>query len=165
MGFVVLGEQDRRQVRFRGASGQRQQVLLQQALLHQLLFQPHRHGRHKGAEPARRKRQIGLQQPLKFDQRLLIKHDCAEVRQSDAPLAQTVANRLGGKPRIVLLARKPLFLGRRQDLPVSDQAGRAIVIESRDAQDIGHYVPSLSVEDRPLTGIGGRSKDERTRPA
>ena len=61
----------------------------------------------------RRKRQISLQQPLKLDEGFLIEHDGAEGRHGDAPLAQTVADRPVRKPRIVLLARKPLFLGRR----------------------------------------------------
>jgi len=86
---------------------------------------------------------IGLKQSLKLDKGFFIEHDVAEIRQGDFPFTQTVTDGSAGKPRIVLLAGKSLFLRGRDDLPVSHQAGRAIVIEGRDAQNIRHELNAV----------------------
>ena len=45
-------------------------------------------------------------------------------------------DRVFGKGRIVLLAREPLLLRRRNDPPIAHQARGAVVVESGDAEDV-----------------------------
>jgi len=46
-----------------------------------------------------------------------------------------------GEARVVLLAGEALLLGRRDDAPVIEQTGSAVVIEGGDAQDAHARLP------------------------
>jgi hypothetical protein len=60
-----------------------------------------------------------------------------DVIETNAGRRQTVANRVGGKIGVALLARKALLLPGGDDLAISQQAGCAIVIESGNAENVG----------------------------
>ena len=59
-------------------------LLAQQAFLEQLLPQPERDRHPERAKAARRERDIGLQQPLEFEERLVVEHDVVEAVGGDA---------------------------------------------------------------------------------
>src|SRR5215471_5717910 len=132
MRFVMLAEEQLRQLRLLQAVAQRQELGLEQLLLEQLLLQPDRHRRHERPEPARRKRQIGLQQSLELHQRLVVERDVAQVAQRDAAFTKTVTNRFTREPGVMLLAREAFLLRGGDDFAVSQQARGAVVIEGRD---------------------------------
>jgi hypothetical protein len=52
----------------------------------------------------------------------------------------------------MLLAGKPLFLGRGDDLAVHDQGGGGIMVESRDAWDFGHTKVPVASCPLPIAG-------------
>src|SRR5690349_16141141 len=115
----------------------------------QLLFYPHRHRLAKRTIACRRKREISLQQPLKFRQRLVVKRDVIELIRSQPRLAQAILDRNLRKLLVVLLPREPLLLSRRHNLAVYDQRRRRIVVESRDAENGGHELtcfPKLPIQ-------------------
>ena len=114
------------------------QLLSQQALLEQLFLQPQRNRHLEGAETCRRQRDIGLEQPLEFQERLVVENDMVDVGKPCARGFQTVADRMHRKRRIVLLAREAFFLRGRFDAAVLDQRGCAVVIEGGDAENT-HY--------------------------
>ena len=66
------------------------QLVAQQLLLEQLLFQPERDRHAKGAKALGRKRQIGFEQPLKLEERLVVKCDVVDLAKRDAALAQAI---------------------------------------------------------------------------
>ncbi len=86
-------------------------------------------------QPARRARDVGLEQPLELDERLLVEADVIDLRRRDAGFAQAVLDRLRRKRRVVLLAREALLLRRRDDAAVLDQAGGRIVVVGGDSED------------------------------
>ena len=45
------------------------------------------------AEAARREREIGLEQPLELEERLVVEHDVVELAQPAAGLGQTIGDR------------------------------------------------------------------------
>ena len=61
-------------------------VPFQGGLQIELFLQPDRHGRDKGAEAPRRIGQVGLQQPLELDQRLVVEDDLIDIGQRDTGL-------------------------------------------------------------------------------
>jgi hypothetical protein len=118
---------------------ERAEFLLQQILQQQLLLQPDRHRRQERAQSPRRIGQIGLQQSLELDQRLVVEDHMIQVRQRDAASVQTVADRIGRKARVVLLAREAFLLRGSQDLAVAHQAGGTVVVVCGDTEDMdGH---------------------------
>jgi hypothetical protein len=110
-------------------------LVAQQRLLEQLLLQPQRHGHAEGVEAARGEGEIGLEQPLELEERLVVEGDVVDVRQLDAGRVETVVHRVLREAGIVLLAGEALFLSRTDELAVRDQRRGAVVIESRDSQD------------------------------
>src|SRR5438309_371175 len=84
-------------------------------------------------KPAWSECEIGLEEALELHEGLVVERDVAQVAERDAPFPETVADRFGREPGIVLLAIEPLLLRRRDDLAVAKKTRRAIVVESRDA--------------------------------
>src|SRR5687768_16909660 len=113
----------------------RTQFVAEQAALEQLLAEPKRDGMPERGEAVRRKRKISLKQPLELEKRLVVKGYVIDVAENRAAFCQTVTQRIYWKPRIVLLAREPLFLGGRNDAAVLNQGGGAVLIKGRKAQD------------------------------
>ena len=73
-------------------------------------------------EAARREGEIGFEQPLEFQERLLVEDDIVDVLERDAGLLEAIADRVDREARVLLLAREALLLRRRDDLAVDQQA-------------------------------------------
>src|SRR5262245_30877840 len=136
VGLVVLAEEDRGKRRRRVAAGERPQLVLEKALQEHLLLEPDGHGRHEGSDAPRRERQVRLEQALQLDEGLVVEGDVAQVAEADPALAQAVARGVNREPRVVLLPREALLLGRRHDLAVAHQTRGAVVVEGGDAEDV-----------------------------
>ena len=77
-----------------------------------------------------------MQNAVKFYERLLIKSDIVEVLGCDAACVQTVVDGVPWKSRIVLLSREAFLLCCRDDLPITHEAGGAVMVVGRKAKDI-----------------------------
>ena len=64
-------------------------LVAQQRLLEQLLLQPQRHGHAERREPARRIGEIGLEQPLELQERLVVEGHIIDIGHLDAGTAET----------------------------------------------------------------------------
>src|SRR5262249_2948973 len=83
----------------------------------------------------RRECQIGLEQALELEEGLVVENDVVHVLDRDAAGGEAIVDRPGGKIGIVPLARKPLFLGRGNDLAVAHQGGGAVVVEGGEPEN------------------------------
>ena len=102
MALVVLGEE---QLAVDPAARRRGlERLLQVRLLEQLLLDPERHRHAERAKAARRIGEIGLEQALELDERLLEEDDMVDAVEVDACRIQAIADGLCGKAGIMLLA-------------------------------------------------------------
>ena len=110
-------------------------LLLQQALLKQLLLEPERHRHLERAEATGRIGEVGLDQPLELQEGFVIEHDVIDFVQAAPRLGQAIVDGPAGKAGIVLLTGEALFLRRRDDAAVIEQRGRAVVIERRNAEN------------------------------
>jgi hypothetical protein len=54
----------------------------------------------------------------------------------DLRLCQAIVDRVLREAMVVLLSGEPFFLGRRDDVSVTNQGGRTIVIVSRDSENV-----------------------------
>ncbi len=87
-------------------------------------------------KPRGAKREIGFEQALELQERLVVEDDVVDVVELDAGLRRgNTAIALCGKAGIVLLAREALLLRGRDDLAVLDQRRGAVVIEGRNPED------------------------------
>jgi hypothetical protein len=111
------------------------EFLPQQVLEEKLFPQPQGNRHAEGAEPPRREGEIGLDQSLELEERLVVEHHMVDVPQGGPPLLEAIADRVPRKPRIVLLAGEALLLGGCDNATVLDQRGRAVVVEGRDPED------------------------------
>ena len=73
------------------------EFLAQQVLLEQLLPQPERDRHLEGAEAARRQRDIGFQQPLEFQERLVVEDDVIDVGKAGAGGFQAIGDRVASE--------------------------------------------------------------------
>ena len=69
--------------------------------------------------PLRRIGEVGLEQPLELDERLVVEDDVVDVVERDLAFAQAILDRVGREVGVVLLAREALFLRGRDDLAVA----------------------------------------------
>jgi hypothetical protein len=74
-------------------------------------------------------RKIGLQEALKLEDGLIVESDVINVVDRQSLRLQTVLGRVFGKFGIMLLSSEPLLLGGGNDLSISNETRRAIVIE------------------------------------
>ena len=112
------------------------QLLQDRAALEELVLHPHGKRGAEGGEAFRREREIGLEQPLELEERLVVERDVVDFR---GPRAGGLQARLDGvmrEARVVLLAREALLLRRRRDLAVDDQRRRGVVVIGGDAEDL-----------------------------
>ena len=144
MAQVVLGEQQLRSPSRRPAS-KRFSSSRSSSFWNSFSLQPERDRHAERAEAARREGEVGLEQPLELQERLVVEDDVVDVAELDAGLGQAVVDRVRGKARIVLLAGEALLLRRGDDAPVLDQRGGAVVVEGRDAEDAHAAPPQNSV--------------------
>ena len=83
-----------------------------------------------------------MQDTVELEERLFVEGDVIEVADLDAAFTQAVLQGVLRKTRVVLLAGEPFLLGRGDDLSVAHEARRAVVIESRYAEDVHlRFVP------------------------
>src|ERR1700682_3008577 len=80
-------------------------------------------------EPLRRVRQIGLDQPLELQKRLVVEPDVVDLLRRQAGAFETELDRADRERIVVLLARETLFLRGRDDASVHDERGCRVVIE------------------------------------
>ena len=104
------------------------QFVPQNAFQQEFFFEPHRHGREKRFNPSRRESNVGFQEALELDQRLVIEHEILEVPKRNPAFLQAVADRVGWEPGIELFPREALLLSGRHDLTIANQACSAVVI-------------------------------------
>ena len=123
------------------------QLLHEQVFQKQLLPQPQRDRHAEGPVASRREAQIGLEQALELHERLVVEHHSVEIPQRDAALGQAVADGVKREARVVLLARKALFLRGGDDAAVLKQRCGAVVVERRDSEDV-HCRSEQRVDER-----------------
>jgi hypothetical protein len=114
------------------------QLVIHRAAKVQLFLQPHGNRLAEVAESPRGIGQHRLQQALELRQRLVVEGDVVELLGRNAGSGQARGNCLRWEACVVLLTAEPLFLGSGDDLPVTHERRRAVVIESRDAEDRRH---------------------------
>ena len=77
-----------------------------------------------------------MEDPVEFQERLLVKRDVIQVADFDAAFAEAVFDGLGGEGGIVFFAREPFLLGGGDNLAIANQARGAVVVKSRKAEDV-----------------------------
>src|SRR5215831_4207460 len=85
------------------------QLSPEEILLKQLLPEPERDRHPKRAEPARRERDVGFEEPLELEEWLIVEGDLVDLIEPDPRFGETVVQGLVRKTRVVLLAAEPLF--------------------------------------------------------
>jgi hypothetical protein len=144
MGKMVLSEQNARWIEigryFCELAGE-------PFFLKQLFAQPDRDRHLKGPQSPRGERDIGLQQPLELQKRLVIENDGVEIGKTAARLFQAIFDRGERKARIVLFPAEPFFLGRGDDRSVCDKRGGAVVVQRRDAEN-AHRRSEQGIDER-----------------
>ena len=98
------------------------------ALQIQFVREPHRHGGDKGSETTGSVAQVGLKQALELDQRFIVKDEMGQIRAADFRFRHAVSDRVRRKTRVVLSATKAFLLCRSDYRPITNDAGRTIVI-------------------------------------
>ena len=76
----------------------------------------------KERNPLRRKRQIGLEQPLELQERLVVEDDVVDLVEPTLPSPRQYSTALMREAGVVLLAREALLLRGRDDAPVATSA-------------------------------------------
>src|SRR5262249_44769420 len=132
MALMVLGKQQPFQI---DARPELLEFVAQQDFLEQFFLEPQRHRHAERTEAARRKGEIGLEQPIEFQERFVVEGDVIDLGDADAAGVKAIARGVMGKTRVVLLAGEALLLGGRHDAAVREQAGGAVVIKRRYAEN------------------------------
>lgn len=102
----------------------------------ELLLDPERAGLEERREAARGGLQVDLEDPLELEERLVVEADVRQILGFDSGLAEAVRDRARREGGVTLDAGEPLLLRRGHDLAVAEQAGRAVVVERGDAEDV-----------------------------
>jgi hypothetical protein len=118
------------------ARRQRLQLLQDGAALEQLVLHPQRQRLAERGEAARREGEIGLEQPLELEERLVVESHAVELPGPHAGDLQAGADGVVREGRVVLAPRKALLLRGGRDPAVDHQRGRAVVVVGRDAEDL-----------------------------
>src|SRR5437870_362197 len=100
----------------------------------QLFFHPQRYRFQERTESRRRVVEISLQQPIKFQQWLIVKADIVQLIRGNAGFFKTITSRMQREIMIVFDAREAFFLGGRDNLSVDDKAGGRVMIKRRNAE-------------------------------
>ena len=75
--------------------------------------------------------QVGFEETLEFEERLVVESDVVEVLGLEAGLGQAVGDCLVRELVIVLAAGEPFLLGRSDEFAIDKQDGCRIVVEGR----------------------------------
>ena len=148
MAQVMLGKQEA--LRPIHVAGKPLQFFDQQGALEQFLAQPERHRHAKRREPLGGEAEIGLQQPLEFQERLVVKGNAVDIGAADPTRRQTIGDGFAGKAGVVLLAGEALLLRCCDHAAVLDQCRRAVVIVGGNAENAhrGHELEKRVDEGR-----------------
>ncbi|OQA55636.1 MAG: hypothetical protein BWY42_01390 [Candidatus Omnitrophica bacterium ADurb.Bin277] len=111
-------------------------LLLNEGFHPKLLLDPHGNRLEEGPDPLRGACEVAFKDAFKFQEGFVVKRDNIEVFRRDPAFSQAIFDRVRRETEVVLLPRKPLFLRRRDDLPVTDKARGAVMIKSRDAENL-----------------------------
>src|SRR3954452_3632426 len=111
------------------------QFLDQRPALEELVLDPHRQRGAERREALRRKGEIGLEQPLELEERLVVERDEVDLRRPCPGRRQAGGDRLVREARVVLLAREAFFLRGGGYLAVDEERRRGVVVIRRDAED------------------------------
>ena len=127
---MVLGEQDLPLVL---------QLFADQLRDPELLLQPDRHRFGEGTEASRERGKIRGEEPLEFQERLVVESDVVQIFRCDLPRLEAVLDGLMGEPLIVLLASEALLGGGSDQAPMLNETGGGVMIEGRDPQDVDRH--------------------------
>src|SRR5439155_7071737 len=131
MGLVMLREDDFAAI---------VQFLAYQLLHPDLFLDPQGNGFEKGANAGRSARQVGVQDPIKFQERFFIKNYKINFLNPDASLPQAIFDCGPGKGGIMFFAGETFLLCRSNNLSIANQARRAIVVKSGNAQNADRFL-------------------------
>src|SRR6266851_2493768 len=95
-----------------------------------LLLHPERQRFEKRTESGGRIIEVGFEQTVEFQQRLVIEAYVVQVFGVEFGFAETVERGVEWETMVMLYARESFFLRRSYDLAVNDQTGGGVVIES-----------------------------------
>jgi hypothetical protein len=149
VGFVVLGVEQ-----LAGVA----QLVPQLPVQVELVFDPEGAGHEEGLEACRRDPQIGLQDALELEQRLVVEPDVSQIPNLDSRLRQTVRHSLSREGGIPLLPGKPFLLGRGHDLAVPEQTCGAVVVVCGYAK----YVRTHTLAPSAATAVTGASREKNS---
>ena len=97
---------------------------------------PKRYRHQKTSQTGWRIREIGMQNPIEFQERLFVERHVIELIDVEAAFTKAISHRVLRKTRVVLFACESFFLGRCNDFSFAHQACRAVVIKSGQTEDI-----------------------------
>ena len=102
----------------------------------EFLLEPEGEPHEEELEPRGRVRDVGLEQALELQERLVVEDDQVEVAFPDACFLEAVVDRVLREAIVVLLPRETLFLRGSDDFAIAHQCGGAVVIIRGDPEDI-----------------------------
>jgi hypothetical protein len=108
---------------------ERAQLIAQQLLLKQLLFQPEGDRHAEGAKSPGCEGDVSFEQALEFEEWLIVKRDVVHFAKADAALVQAIGERMVRETGIMVRAREAFLLGSGDDLSVDDERRCTVVIE------------------------------------
>jgi hypothetical protein len=85
---------------------------------------------------AGRNGEVRLQDAMKLEQRLLVEGDRFEIAARDSRFGQAVADGIIREAPVVLDPAEAFLLRRGDDVSVADDAGRRVVIEAAQSQNL-----------------------------
>src|SRR2546423_2976150 len=128
MRFMVLGKNDRTFV---------MKFLAQVRLEPDFFLHPDGHCLQKRGQAARRTGEIGREESLEFQKWFFIERDQIELgRVRQAGLAQAIIDRVSREAGVMFFPGETLLLRGRKDFAIAHEAGRAVVIKGRDAENV-----------------------------
>ena len=83
----------------------------------------------KGAPAVRRESEVGFEQPVKFQQRLFIKHHISHIFYIDSGVTQAECDRLPGVSGVILDPAEPFLLCGSRNSTVFQQYGGGIMVK------------------------------------
>jgi hypothetical protein len=108
----------------------------------QLLLEPVGKAHQEHLEAGRPVGEVGLEQAVELEQRLVVERHQIEIGGAQSALAQAVLHGARGESGVVLLAGEPLLLGGGHELAVHQETRRAIVIERGYSQHVHRFAPT-----------------------
>src|SRR5262249_19328487 len=90
---------------------------------------PKRYRHQKASQTDWRIREISVQNPVEFQERLFVERHIVELIDVDAAFAEAISHGLLRKTRVVLFSCESFLLGCRDDFSFAHQACRTVVIK------------------------------------